>query len=65
MLDVAMVKQFANIFVNKGSTIIANNLMGNAKPTNYVLTDDICNRWTGSFLQRDCLNPFCEVLCSY
>ena len=43
MLNVAMIKQFTNIFVDKGSAIIANNLMGNAKSTNYVLTDEICN----------------------
>ena len=65
ILDVVMVKQLADIFVDKGSTIISDNLMGIAKPTNYVLTDEICNHWTGSFLQRDCLNPFCEVLHSY
>ena len=65
MLDVVMVKQFVDIFVDKGSTIIVENLMGNAKPTNYVLTNEICDRWTRSFLQRDCLNPFYEVLRSY
>ena len=65
MLNVAMVKQFTNIFVDKGSAIITNNLMGNAKPTNYVLTDEICNCWTGSLLQWDRLNPFCEILRSH
>ena len=65
MLDVAIVKQFVDIFVDKGSTIIAKDLMRNAKSINYMLTDEICNRWTGSFLQWDCLNPFCEVLRSY
>ena len=43
MLNMAIVKQFTDIFVNKGSTIIADNLIGNAKSTNYVLTDEICN----------------------
>ena len=65
MLNVAMVKQFAAIFVDKGSTIIADDLMGNAKSTNYAFMDEICNCWTGSFFQWDCLNPLCEVLCSY
>ena len=50
MLDVAMVKQLTDIFVDKRSAIIADDLMGDAKSTNYVLTDEICNRWTGSFL---------------
>ena len=44
ILNVAMVKQFANILVDKGITIIADNLMGNAKSTNYVFTNEI---WTG------------------
>ena len=43
MLNMAIVKQFTDIFVNKGSNIIADNLIGNAKSTNYVLTDEICN----------------------
>ena len=50
MLDVVMVKQFTDILVNKRSAIIANDLMGDAKSINYVLTDEICNRQTGSFL---------------
>ena len=65
MLDVAMVKQFMDILVDKKSAIIADDLMGDAKSTNYVLADEICNCWTGSFLKRDRLNPFCEVLRSH
>ena len=41
MLDVAMVKQFTDILVDKRSAIIADDLMGDAKSTNYVLTDEI------------------------
>ena len=65
MLNVVMVKQYIDIFVDKGSAVIADNLIGNAKSTNYVLTDEICNCWTGSFLQQDRLNAFCEILCSH
>ena len=43
MLDVTMVKQFTNILVDKRSAIITNNLMRDAKSTNYLLTDEICN----------------------
>ena len=43
MLDVAMVKQFTDILVGKRSSIITNNLMRDAKSTNYLLTDEICN----------------------
>ena len=43
MLDVAMVKQFTDILVDKRSAIITNNLMRDAKSTNYLLTDEICN----------------------
>ena len=43
MLNVVMVKQYIDIFVDKGSAVIADNLIGNAKSTNYVLTDEICN----------------------
>ena len=50
ILDVAMVKQFTDILVDKRSAIITDNLMRDAKSTNYVLTDEICNCWTGSFL---------------
>ena len=50
MLNVAMVKQLMDIFVDKTSAIIANDLMGDAKSTNYVLMDEICNCWTNSFL---------------
>ena len=50
MLNVAMVKQFANIFVDKRSTIIAKDLMGNAKSINYMFTNEICHCWTSSFL---------------
>ena len=50
MLDVAMVKQFMDILVDKRSAIITDDLMRDAKSTNYVLTDEICNCWTGSFL---------------
>ena len=50
MLNVAMVKQFANIFVDKRSTIITKDLMGNAKSINYMFTNEICHCWTSSFL---------------
>ena len=50
MLDVAMVKQFTDILIDKRSAIITENLMREAKSTNYVLTNEICNCWTGSFL---------------
>ena len=50
MLDVAMVKQFMDILVDKMSAIITDDLMRDAKSTNYVLTDEICNCWTSSFL---------------
>ena len=43
MLDVAMVKQFTDILVDKRSAIIADDLMEDAKSTNYVLTNEICN----------------------
>ena len=44
MLDVAMVKQLTDIFGDKRGAIIADDLMGDAKSTNYVLTDEIRNR---------------------
>ena len=50
MLDVAMVKQFTDVLVDKRSAIITDDLMRDAKSTNYVLIDEICNCWTGSFL---------------
>ena len=50
MLDVAMVKQFMDILVDKRSAIITDDLIRDAKSTNYVLTDEICNCWTSSFL---------------
>ena len=50
MLDVAMVKQFTDILIDKRSAIITENLMREAKSTNYMLTNEICNCWTGSFL---------------
>ena len=50
MLDVAMVKQFTNILVDKRSAIVTDDLIRDAKSTNYVLTDEICNCWTDSFL---------------
>ena len=50
MLDVVMVKQFTDILVDKRSAIITDDLMRDAKSTNYVLADEICNCWTGSFL---------------
>ena len=50
MLDVAMVKQFMDILVDKRSAIITDDLMRDAQSTNYVLTDEICNCWTSSFL---------------
>ena len=43
MLDMAMVKQFTDTLVDKRSAIITNNLMRDAKSTNYLLTDEICN----------------------
>ena len=39
----AMVKQFPDIFVDKRSAIISNNLAKDAKPANYVLSDEIGN----------------------
>ena len=50
ILDVAMVKQFTDILVDKRSAIITDDLIRDAKSTNYVLTDEICNCCTGSFL---------------
>ena len=50
MLDVAMVKQFTDILVDKRSAIITDDLIRDAKSTNYVLTDEICNCCTSSFL---------------
>ena len=41
MLDVAMVKQFTDILIDKRSAIITENLMREAKSTNYVLTNEI------------------------
>ena len=43
MLDMAMVKQFPNIFVDKRSAIVSNNLVRDTKSTDYVLSDEIYN----------------------
>ena len=43
MLDMVMVKQLMDIFVDKRNAIIVDDLMGDAKSTNYVLTNEIRN----------------------
>ena len=43
VLDVAMVKYFPDIFVDKRSAIVSNNLVRDAKSTDYVLSDEIYN----------------------
>ena len=50
MLDVVMVKKFSDILVDKRSAIISNNLERNAKPADYVLSDEIGNSWAYSLL---------------
>lgn len=65
MLDMVMVKQFIDIFIDKESAIIADDLMGDAKSTNYMLMDEIYNCGSGGFLQWDCLNPLRKIFCSY
>ena len=58
MLNMAIVKQFTDIFVNKGSTIIADNLIGNDKSTNYVLTDEISTARPVAFFNGIALTHF-------
>ena len=50
MLDMAMVKQFPDIFVDKRSAVISNNLVRNAKLADYVLLDEIGNSWACGLL---------------
>ena len=45
MLDVVMVKYLLDIFVDKRSAIISNNLVRDAESVDYMLSDEVCNSW--------------------
>ena len=67
MLDLVVLQYFSNIFVNKRSTIIADDLVGNVKPCDDMLSDEIGHGYPGGFTKWNGFNPFCKILrgCQY
>lgn len=49
--------------VDGQSTIIENDLLGNAKPVDEVTTDEVGYISLGSFSEGLCINPFPVALC--
>ena len=61
MLNEILFQQTPHILVYKWGPIITNQIRGDPKPGDNVLTNEIGNCYPSGFLQRNGFHPFCEV----
>ena len=63
VLDPVVLQHFSNIFVDKRSTIVADDLVGNAKSCDDVLSDEVGHGCSGGFAKWNGLDPFRKIFC--